>query len=157
MGLAYAPTTILAADDDEEDRLFLQEALAEAHLAQAAYFVTDGAELMDFLYQRGSYGGANARPMPDLILLDLRMPRKNGFEALREIKADARLRRITVVVLTSSQADDDLALAYDLGANMFITKPMTYTGLVNVLRVLGEYWQRLADLPRGRYGDTHGG
>jgi CheY-like chemotaxis protein len=157
MSLADAPTTILAADDDEEDRLFLQEALAEARLAEAVYFVADGVELMDYLYQRGLYVGANARPAPDLILLDLRMPRKDGFEALQEIKADANLRRITVVVLTSSQADDDLARAYDLGANMFITKPMTYTGLVNVLRVLGEYWQRLADLPRGRYGDNDGG
>lgn len=157
MSLAEAPTTVLAADDDEEDRLFLQEALAEARLAETAYFVADGAELMDYLYRRGPYAGARAGPRPDLILLDLRMPRKDGFEALQEIKADADLQRIMVVVLTSSQADDDLARAYDLGASMFITKPMTYSGLVNVLRVLGKYWQRLADLPRGRYGDEDGG
>jgi CheY-like chemotaxis protein len=83
-----------------------------------------------------------------LILLDMKMPRKDGFEVLQEIKTDADLQRITVVVLTSSQADEDLARAYDLGANLFITKPVTYSGLVNVLRVLGTYWPRLAGLPR---------
>jgi CheY-like chemotaxis protein len=152
-----APTTILAADDDEEDRLFLQEALAEVRLAEMCDFVADGAELMDYLYQRGRYAGASARPAPDLILLDLKMPHKDGFQALREIKADAHLKQITVVVLTSSQADEDLARAYDLGANLYITKPVTYTGLVNVLRVLGQYWLRLAELPRERYGDKNGG
>jgi CheY-like chemotaxis protein len=150
---AHRPTTILAADDDDEDRLFLKDALAEAQLAETCYFVADGLEVMDYLYQRGRYGGANAGPVPDLILLDLKMPRKDGFAVLQEIKADARLQPITVVVLTSSQADEDLSRAYDLGANLFITKPVTYTGLVNILQVLGYYWHRLAELPQGRQGD----
>jgi CheY-like chemotaxis protein len=154
---ARRPTTILAADDDAEDRLFLQDALAEAQLAEACYFVADGAEVMDYLYQRGRYAGDNARPVPDMILLDLKMPRKDGFAVLQEIKADASLQPITVVVLTSSQADEDLARAYDLGANLFITKPVTYSGLVNILQVLGHYWQRLAELPRERQGDEDGG
>ncbi len=140
MTAALPLRAILVADDDEEDRLFMQEALAEVGLAETVRFVADGEELLDYLYRRGSYAGRRGEPQPDLILLDLKMPRKDGFETLRAIRNDTALAPIRVVVLTTSQSEDDLTHAYDLGGNLFVTKPMTYQGLVNLLRVLGGYW-----------------
>src|ERR687893_1855302 len=119
------PITILMADDDADDRMMTQEAFAESRIANDLRFVVDGEELMDYLKRRGRYADPALSPRPGLILLDLNMPRKDGREALREIKADPSLRQIPVVVLTTSKAEEDIYGTYDLGVNSFITKPVT--------------------------------
>src|ERR1041384_2942266 len=142
------PITILMADDDADDRQLTREALEDARLINDIRFVENGEELLDYLLRRGKYSPPAEAPRPGLILLDLNMPRKDGREVLREIKADADLRRIPVVVLTTSRADADIEGMYGLGANSFIAKPVRFEGLVNVLRVLGEYWFKTVELPR---------
>jgi CheY-like chemotaxis protein len=139
--------TILMADDDEDDRMMTQEALKEARLANEIRFVVDGEELMDYLYQRGKYAGGVNAPRPGLILLDLNMPKKDGREALKEIKAHPNLRRIPVVVLTTSKAEEDIYRSYDLGVNSFITKPVSFDGLVFVITTLAHYWFQIVQLP----------
>lgn len=145
------PGLILMADDDPDDRLLVKDALVECGMQpgvmEAMRFVADGEELMDYLLRRGSYADAASSPQPDLILLDLNMPRKDGREALREIRSHAALRRIPVVVFTTSRADTDIALIYDLGANSFVTKPVAFDSLVNTLRVLSRYWLEVVELP----------
>lgn len=139
--------TILMADDDEDDCMLAHEALAESRLANNLYFVKDGEELMDYLYQRGQYAHGNNSPRPGLILLDLNMPRKDGREALREIKANPDLRQIPVVVLTTSKAEEDIYRSYQLGANSFIIKPVTFGSLVEVMKTIGRYWFEIVELP----------
>ncbi|HTK37164.1 MAG TPA: response regulator [Pyrinomonadaceae bacterium] len=139
--------TILLADDDPDDRMLAKEAFVESRLRNQLEMVEDGEELMDYLSQRGKYSGANQKPKPDLILLDLNMPRKDGREALREIKSSPELRRIPIVVLTTSKADEDVIRTYDLGVNSFITKPVTFEALVEVLTTLGRYWFEIVELP----------
>ncbi|WNN89870.1 response regulator [Gloeocapsopsis dulcis] len=148
--------TILMADDDEDDCMLAREAFAESRLANDLHFVPDGEELMDYLYQRGKYTAAIIAPRPGLILLDLNMPRKDGREALKEIKADPNLRQIPVVVLTTSKAEEDIYRSYDLGANSFITKPVTFASLVEVMRTIGKYWFEIVELPIEGVGDGHG-
>ena len=140
--------TILLADDDEDDRKLAQDALVESRLANDLHTVEDGEELMDYLLRRGKYAALADSPRPGLILLDLNMPKKDGREALREIKADPSLRRIPVVVLTTSKAEEDIYRTYDLGANSFITKPVMFESLVRVMRELGTYWFEIVELPR---------
>lgn len=147
---AGKPITILLADDDEEDRMLTSEALAESRVANDLRFVQDGEELLDYLYRRGKYTNPSEAPMPGLILLDLNMPRKDGREALREIKADRDLRRIPVIVLTTSKAEEDIYRTYDLGANSFITKPVHFHSLVNVMKEIGKYWIEIVELPDGK-------
>ena len=142
------PITILLADDDEDDRKLAQDALAESRLANDLHTVEDGEELMDYLLRRGKYAALADSPRPGLILLDLNMPKKDGREALREIKADPSLRQIPVVVLTTSKAEEDIYRTYDLGANSFITKPVMFESLVRVMRDLGTYWFEIVELPR---------
>jgi CheY-like chemotaxis protein len=141
------PITILLADDDSDDRMFAEQALAESRLANDLRFVEDGEELLDYLYRRGRYSDPATSPRPGLILLDLNMPRKDGREALREIKADESLRRIPIIVLTTSKAEEDIYRTYDLGVNSFITKPVTFEGLVEVMKVLNRYWFEIVELP----------
>lgn len=141
------PINILMADDDEDDRLMSKEAMEEARLTNNIYFVEDGEELMDYLYQRGKYSGSNNSPRPGLILLDLNMPKKDGREALKEIKADPDLRQIPVVVLTTSQAEQDIYRTYDLGVSSFITKPVSFEGLVEVMKTFSKYWFEIVRLP----------
>ena len=142
------PIVILLADDDEEDRMLAAGALAESRVVNELRCVEDGEELLDYLYHRGDkYGAPGSSPTPGLILLDLNMPRKDGREALREIKADPDLRRIPVVVLTTSKAEEDIYRTYDLGANSFITKPVSFEGLVAVMRDIGRYWIEIVELP----------
>jgi two-component system response regulator len=143
------PITILMADDDPDDRQLTREAFEENHLANDLRFVEDGEELMDYLHQRGKYAAEGAAPLPGLILLDLNMPRKDGREALQEIKADPRLRNIRVVVLTTSKAEEDVVRSYDLSAASYITKPVTFERLVEVIRTLGKYWLEIVELPPG--------
>jgi len=138
--------TILMADDDEDDRLMAEEALQEARVLNELHFVKDGVELMEYLCYQGDYNHDNA-PRPDLILLDLNMPRKDGREALKEIKADPDLRQIPIVVLTTSKADEDIYRTYDLGVNSYITKPVSFEGLVEVMRHLTSYWFNIVKLP----------
>jgi CheY-like chemotaxis protein len=139
---------ILMADDDADDRALAKEALEESKLSNPLYFVEDGELLMDYLHRRGCFSAPRAAPTPGLILLDLNMPKKDGREALREIKADENLRHIPIVVLTTSKAEEDIVRTYDLGANSFISKPVTFEGLLHVVRTLGEYWFELVALPK---------
>jgi CheY-like chemotaxis protein len=138
------------AEDDADDRLLAKDALAECRLAGDLHFVEKGEELLDYLFQRGRYTAPSDAPRPGLILLDLNMPRKDGREALQEIKADPALRRIPVVVLTTSKADTDIDRIYELGANSFIAKPTRFDALVEVMRVLSLYWFKTVELPAPR-------
>ncbi len=137
---------ILMADDDPEDVMLARDALAESRLANTLNVVADGEELLDYLYHRGRFDEASS-PRPGLILLDLNMPRLDGREALARIKSDPNLRRIPVVVLTTSKAEEDVFRSYDLGANSYITKPVTFDSLVSVVRSLAEYWFGIVQLP----------
>ena len=141
------PITILYADDDAEDRMLVKDAWAENRLANELHFVEDGEELMDYLRRRGPYTHLAGEPLPGMILLDLNMPRKDGREALQEIKADPRLRSIPVVVLTTSKAEEDILRAYDLGVNSFILKPVTFQSLVDLTLTLSKYWFEVVELP----------
>ncbi|WP_432812633.1 response regulator [Pantanalinema sp. GBBB05] len=144
------PITILMADDDEEDLLLARSALEACRLANDLHCVRNGEELLDYLYRRGEYAELATSPRPGLILLDLNMPRKDGREALQEIKADPELRHIPVVILTTSKAEEDIYRTYDLGANSYITKPVTFNSLVEVMQSLGRYWFEIVDLPPSR-------
>ena len=142
--------SILMADDDADDRLMAQDAFDEVHLANELHFVEDGEALLDYLYRRGHYATRSAGQEPGLILLDLNMPKKDGREALQEIKADPALRHIPIVVLTTSRAEEDILRTYDLGVNSFITKPVTFAGLVELVKTLTHYWFELVTLPPKR-------
>jgi len=141
------PITILVADDDPDDRLMMEEALEESRLANDLHFVEDGEELMDYLYHRDKYEDRDDSPRPKLLLLDLNMPKKDGREALKEIKADPSLRQIPIVILTTSKAEEDIYRSYDLGVNSFITKPVTFDSLVELMQNLGKYWFEIVILP----------
>jgi CheY-like chemotaxis protein len=139
--------TILLADDDEDDRLMTRDALRDARLHNELRTVIDGVELMEYLRREGRYSDPSESPRPGLVLLDLNMPRMDGREALAEIKRDPDLRSIPVVVLTTSKAEEDVIRSYDLGVNSFITKPVTFLGLVEVMKVFSRYWMEIVDLP----------
>jgi CheY-like chemotaxis protein len=146
----HDPTkVILLADDDADDREMTRRALEKHDLANHFYTVGDGEDLLDFLNHRGKFQPPALSPTPDLILLDLNMPRKDGREALTEIKADPALRRIPIVVLTTSTAEQDIAKSYDLGSNSFISKPVSLSKLSDIMRVLGQYWFEIVRLPTG--------
>lgn len=137
---------ILMAEDDPEDRMLVKEAWEESRLINNLSFVCDGEELMDYLYHRNGYEDVSSYPRPGLILLDLNMPKKDGREALREIKSDDDLKDIPVVILTTSKAEEDLLKSYNLGANSFITKPVTFESMVNVMKTLAKYWFEIVAL-----------
>jgi CheY-like chemotaxis protein len=139
--------TILLADDDPEDQMLTRDALAESRCANRLDTVADGEELLDYLHRRGPFAALAGTPLPGLILLDLNMPRKDGREALKEIKSDPQLRRIPVVVLTTSKAEEDICRTYDLGVNSFITKPVKFEGLVAAMQTLSRYWVEFVELP----------
>lgn len=139
--------TILIADDDADDRMLTKEAFAENQVINPIRFVNDGEELMAYLLREGKYVNKEIYPQPGMILLDLNMPRKDGREALAEIKAHPALRRIPVIVLTTSKAEEDVIRSYNLGVNCFITKPVTFNSLVEVTRMLGKYWFEIVELP----------
>ncbi|HEX8237562.1 MAG TPA: response regulator [Abditibacteriaceae bacterium] len=139
--------TILVADDDEDDLRLVTDAFKATDATLDLRYAENGEELLNYLHRQGAYGAPSASPLPALILLDLNMPVKDGREALAEIKSDPRLRRIPVVVLTTSEAKEDIQASYDLGVNSFITKPSTYTGLIKLMRTLYEYWIKSVQLP----------
>jgi CheY-like chemotaxis protein len=147
MPVTTKPITILIADDDADDRMMAKEALDECRLANHIDFVEDGVELMAYLRGQGRYAGPGATRRPGLIILDLNMPKMDGREALREIKFDPLLRRIPVVVMTTSKAEEDIYRTYDLGVSSFVTKPVTFDGLVAVMKALGTYWFEIVELP----------
>lgn len=138
---------ILIADDDEDDRMFTKEAFDESFVNHEMRFVNDGVELLDYLKRRNKYTDPATSPRPSIILLDLNMPKMDGREALREIKSDAKLRTIPVVILTTSKAEQDILKTYDLGVNCFITKPVSFTAFLEVTRTLGHYWFDIVKLP----------
>ena len=141
---------ILMAEDDTDDWLLVKDALAECQLTDQLRFVADGEELMDYLLNRHQYASSEAAPRPGLILLDLNMPRKDGREALREIRAHPELRRIPVVAFTTSKADTDVNKIYELGANSYICKPVAFEALVNVMKTLVRYWFGVVELPEAK-------
>jgi CheY-like chemotaxis protein len=147
MGDSGQKIVILLADDDPDDREMTRKALQRNHLADHFYTVSDGEELLDFLHHRGKYLPPAESPTPGLILLDLNMPKMDGREALAEIKADRALRRIPVVVMTTSKAEQDVFRTYDLGSNSFISKPTSLAALVEVMKVIGQYWFQIVTLP----------
>ncbi|MFP5213861.1 MAG: response regulator [Acidobacteriota bacterium] len=141
------PIVILMADDDQDDCLLVKEAFLENRLANEIHFVEDGEVLMDYLYRRGRFSDSSLSPRPGIILLDLNMPKKDGREALKEIKHDPDLCAIPIVVLTTSKEEEDIYRSYNLGANSFVTKPVTFEGLVEVIKTLGKYWLEIVELP----------
>lgn len=141
-----ATMTILIADDDADDRMFLEQAMRRNGYEQDIRFVEDGEELMDYLRRQGRYNAQNA-PWPNMLILDLNMPRKNGFQALSEIKDDPELRRLPVVVMTTSSADEDVVKTYSLGVNSFVTKPFNFNRLVEMVGTLRMYWMDIVKLP----------
>jgi CheY-like chemotaxis protein len=138
--IAAKQNLILMAEDDTDDRLLVKEALAECKLDSTIRFVADGEELIDYLLRQGKYLTPEAAPRPTFILLDLNMPRKDGRQALREIRAHPDLRRIPIVVFTTSKAETDVEIAYDLGANSFVVKPVAFDALVKIVGQLAQYW-----------------
>jgi len=144
------PITILLAEDDPDDRLMATE---ENRLANDLQVVEDGEELMDYLHHSGKYTSAHGWSLPGLILLDLNMPKKDGREALKEIKADPHLRRIPIVVLTTSTEEEDIFRTYDLGVNSFITKPVSFGSLVEIMKTLKLYWFEIVELPPATCGE----
>jgi CheY-like chemotaxis protein len=136
---------VILAEDDEDDFLLTKEALQEAGLDIALYRVKNGEELIDCLRRRGAFQGRSIDPV--VILLDLNMPKKDGREALKEIKSDASLRLIPVVVLTNSKAPEDIQRSYDLGVNSFIRKPTRFDQFVEVVKTLKQYWFDVVELP----------
>ncbi|HRK40509.1 MAG TPA: response regulator [Candidatus Saccharibacteria bacterium] len=142
------PIVILMADDDDDDFVLTEKALKESKLLNTLIRVRDGEELLDYLHNSGEYTGQNTT-RPGVILLDLNMPRKDGREALREIKSDPDLRDIPVVVFTTSKAEEDIYKSYQLGVNSFITKPVTFENLIAVMKALGKYWFEIVELPQG--------
>jgi two-component system response regulator len=147
MANSAKPITILMADDDPDDRQLTKEAFEESRLANDLRFVEDGVELLDYLNRRGKYTDPANSPRPGIILLDLNMPRKDGREALKEIKSDPRFRRIRVIVMTTSKLEEDIVRSYNLSAASYIAKPITFEGLVEVVRTLGKYWLEIVELP----------
>lgn len=142
------PITILICDDDEDDRMLTQQALQDAHISNDLRFVEQGEQLLDYLYQRGEFSGeTGSAPRPGLILLDLNMPKMDGREVLKRIKSDPALLDIPIVVLSTSGLEEDVVRSYKLGVNSFITKPVTFSGLVDAMNVLGRYWLEIVELP----------
>jgi CheY-like chemotaxis protein len=150
MNNLYRNGTILMVDDDADDFFLAREAFRESGLLVDFRLVSDGQELMDYLYRRGKFGKLRKHPLPSLVLLDLNMPGKDGKEVLMEIKKDPDLCRIPVVIFTTSEREEDISCCYELGASSYVTKPASFDDLVNVMRKLGKYWLdvvRLSDSP----------
>ena len=147
MNASSQPIRIVVADDDSDDRMMIKDAFDESKLGNPVDFVEDGVELMEYLNREGKWAHLANQPFPGFILLDLNMPRKDGRTVLKEIKESSGLHRIPIVILTTSKAEEDILRTYDLGVNSFITKPVTFDRLVEVMRSLGKYWLEIVELP----------
>lgn len=143
---------ILMADDDDDDRLLAQEAMNESRVLHELRFVKDGIQLLNYLRGVGEFSDRKLYPMPGLVLLDLNMPKMDGREALANLKADKILRSIPVVILTTSKTEEDMVKGYDLGAASYITKPVTFDALVELMSTLGKYWVEFVELPSSSRG-----
>jgi two-component system response regulator len=141
------PMVILLADDSDDDRMMTRDALRESLVLSDLREVEDGEQLMSYLRRQGAYREEGSSPRPCVILLDLNMPRKSGQEALEEIKSDPFLRRIPVVVLTTSADEHDILRSYNLGVSSFITKPVTFAGFVEVMKGFSKYWIEIVATP----------
>ncbi|OFY64565.1 MAG: two-component system response regulator [Bacteroidetes bacterium RIFCSPLOWO2_02_FULL_36_8] len=140
--------TILIADDDPEDRMLAKKALLENRLFPGClHFVENGEELLDYLHNKNQFKDKEKFPFPGIILLDLNMPKKDGREALKEIKSDTRLSVIPIIALTTSKAEEDILKTYKLGVNSYITKPVSFESLVQVMRSVSKYWFEIVELP----------
>jgi CheY-like chemotaxis protein len=138
---------ILIADDDEDDRFLIKAAFEECGIEMPLVFVQDGLELMQYLKNQGEYANTIVYPLPSLILMDLNMPKKDGRESIHEIRSTAFLRKIPIIVLSTSNAPNDIKICYELGANSFITKPSSFEGLVDTIKSLKKFWFEIAILP----------
>jgi CheY-like chemotaxis protein len=138
---------ILIADDDAEDRMLITDALKESRLRNNIQCVENGEELMQLLRNKGKFSDKKKYPLPGIILLDLNMPKMDGREALKEIKADKKLASIPVIVLTTSKAELDIVKTYNLGVNSYITKPVSFSALVDIMKTLNKYWFEIVKLP----------
>ena len=145
--------SLLIAEDDAEDRMLTKDALEESKLLNIVHFVEDGEELLDYLNNKGKFEDKDKFKLPGLILLDLNMPKKDGREALKEIKSDDRLRSIPIIVLTTSRAEEDILRTYDMGISSFITKPVTFESMVDIMKILGRYWFEIVELPHPTPGN----
>ena len=141
------PISILIADDDADDRMLIEDAFEESRLSNPLAFVEDGEQLLAYLRKEPPFEHLAGAPMPGLIILDLNMPKMDGRTALSHLKADPELQRIPVIVLTTSQAEEDILKTYGLGVSSFISKPVTFDGLVEVVKVIGQYWIQIVALP----------
>ena len=147
MNRSGQPIRILVADDDADDRLMIKDAFEESKLANPVDFVEDGVQLMEYLKREGAYKNLAHNPYPGFILLDLNMPRKDGRTALKEIKESPELHRIPIIILTTSKAEEDIVKTYNLGVNSFICKPVSFDGLVEIVKTVGRYWIEIVALP----------
>ena len=139
--------TILMADDDEDDRLLTRDALAEGKVLNRVEFVENGLQLWQYLTAQAPYDDRERYPLPSLVLLDLNMPIMDGREVLQKMKAHPNLKRIPVVILTTSKAEEDKFKTYELGAASYITKPVSFSALVSLMQALGRYWIEFVELP----------
>lgn len=146
------PATVLMADDDPDDCFFVKDAFRKTSMAKDFRCVEDGQELLDYLHRRGKYSDSSLSPCPDLILLDLNMPKKDGREALKEIKSHPDFRSIPIVIFTTSREAGDIVKSYDMGANSFMTKPADFNELIDFVRTLEAYWFEIVTLPPQRQG-----
>ena len=135
---------ILLAEDNEDDYLLIRDAFEETGLPVEIRWVRDGEELLDYLLRRDDYAKPGSAPIPGLILLDMKMPRKNGLEALKDIKAHPRLRLIPVVALSTSSAEEDIRAAYDLGINAYVKKPVGFVLFLEAMEAVYNFWFKLA-------------
>ena len=145
--------TILMVDDDPDDRLLFKEACEEVRLRNPLEFLENGEQLVDYLRRKGAYTHLEGAPYPGIILLDLNMPLKDGREALEEIKNDADLRHIPIIVLTTSKDEDDILSSYGLGASSYIVKPISLDRVMRVVNSIGEYWVQIVEVPQSDNGD----
>ena len=138
---------ILVADDDLDDQFMIQESFKEAGLTNPLHFVNDGEEVVAYLKRQGEYSKFTGLPLPRLIFLDLNMPRMDGREVLKALKSHPEWRRIPVIVFTTSHTEEDIIRTYDLGVNSYITKPVTFEGLVKIIDTIIQYWLEIVELP----------
>ena len=141
------PAHILLVEDNRMDVELTLDAFKEARLANTVTVARNGQEALDYLFGRGEFADRDAHPLPNLVLLDLKLPGIDGFEVLRQLKATPILKRLPVVVLTSSKEEGDRALSYDIGANSYLVKPLSFEGFLEVVAKIADYWITLNIAP----------